>query len=460
MAPVPARVQLPAGFAALSFAALSNREPLRGVGAQFDTDLFTPLGQPELATEAQLNTLRNRIRALKLGHSRIFVRALAIEPGPKGRAEREALMKTVRLAAETGVDNVNLTWWQGPYPAAERKRKMVGFAEIVSEARAQAPCVTHVTIQNEPNNQDLGHTGIPKEAMKVYRQLYMLYDEAARGMPDPVGQFPSLRKAVHVVAGDLIKLVRPNPKKADQDAWLEFIHTRMSDLVDGYSVHIYWKQGDYKGMNRRLDGLDAIRDRLDISKPLYITEYGVKGTKGLKPGTVNGTNVEETVVAAFEHAWFNALVLQKGYVGLAKWALYRTDGPKRPFGGWGMIAGPAKGCKPLPTYAATRLFTHSVPASWKPAGLIEGRDLLTSLFVSSAGDDHTVIALNRLDHQRQRVKFDNLRSNTQYICAVWNVANDGRLHAPTTVASDGDGLATVDIPPHGMIALSTRAIEV
>jgi hypothetical protein len=33
-------------------------------------------------------------------------------------------MKTVALAQQAGA-NVNLTWWEGPYPAEEQKRRMV-----------------------------------------------------------------------------------------------------------------------------------------------------------------------------------------------------------------------------------------------------------------------------------------------------------------------------------------------
>jgi hypothetical protein len=48
--------------------------PLWGIGAQFDTDLFTEHGQPEGLAPEQLAELEAVLKRLRPGHSRIFVR--------------------------------------------------------------------------------------------------------------------------------------------------------------------------------------------------------------------------------------------------------------------------------------------------------------------------------------------------------------------------------------------------
>ena len=85
--------------------------PLRGYGAQFNTNLFTTAGESTPLSHAELEALVATVQTLKPGHSRIFVRPDAREPGK----ERTALMSTIELADRAGA-NINLTWWKGPFP--------------------------------------------------------------------------------------------------------------------------------------------------------------------------------------------------------------------------------------------------------------------------------------------------------------------------------------------------------
>ena len=47
--------------------------PFEGVGAQFNVNMFTHDGQPQLLTQPQHDALRTAIQNLKPGHSRVFL---------------------------------------------------------------------------------------------------------------------------------------------------------------------------------------------------------------------------------------------------------------------------------------------------------------------------------------------------------------------------------------------------
>jgi hypothetical protein len=149
--------------------------PLRGVGAQFNTNIFTKDGESTPLGDDEREALLATIKDVKPGHSRIFVRPAARDAGE----EREALMSTIRLANEAGA-NVNLTWWKGPFPhepqqghLQKRKKLMDDFAGIIAEARAILPAnMTFVTIMNEVNSYDIAKALQPQKSMELYDALY------------------------------------------------------------------------------------------------------------------------------------------------------------------------------------------------------------------------------------------------------------------------------------------------
>jgi hypothetical protein len=222
--------------------------PFDGFGAQFNTNLFTDAGQPQSLSAAQHGQLSDAVANLKPGHSRIFlVRGVhaAVPPASKQGKELAALMKTIELADAAGA-NVNLTYWgQGPYaneaklraldwpnptvkkwpqpgkqkwPAAltdgtivAPAQSMARFAGIVEKARdAGFGCITHLTIQNEVNGSstDIAKQRNPNLSMRLYELLYRQLDSALKAIPDPHNPGRSLRAAVQIVAGDLVKASR------------------------------------------------------------------------------------------------------------------------------------------------------------------------------------------------------------------------------------------------------------
>ena len=88
----------------------------------------------------------------------------------------------------------------------------------------------------------------------------------------------------------------------------------MGDLLDAWSVHVYWDFWDARKIDRRLQAevrsiFAAIPARR--RRPLFVTEFGVRGLPTFEgettfqPGLApDGTPMTQTNVAAFQHAWF------------------------------------------------------------------------------------------------------------------------------------------------------------
>jgi hypothetical protein len=444
---------------------------LAGYGAQFFTQLFGEAGHPQGVSPAHLADIESKLGKLRPGHSRIAVRHAATTSSPAGQLERRALMATIGLAQRAGA-NVNLTWWHGPYfrrPSNPTEEGFLGkdfmqrFASVVEEARANGlDCVTHLTVQNEVNSHDIGKRRNPAVSMQLYNRLYRLLDEELRSRADPKNPGKTLRDSVDLVGGDLVRGGPHGIQGSDQKHWLKFMQEKMADVLDGYSIHVYWTNGDFED---RLEGrLQRLLDQVGefgITKPLYVTEYGVRGADGtakarlFDPGSLNGENIEDSPQAAFQHAWFNAFAPQHGIVGLAKWACYRVDGPKRrPERDWGLLCGAAKEFSQSPTYRVTLLFNRLTSPGWRAAGFGRGSDTLVSVFAGPAGEQ-SAVALNR-GGDPVTIEIDSLKPNGSYFAAVWNRDGQGLISNLPRLAAAGTGLMKVNVPPSGLVALSTR----
>ena len=69
-------------------------------------------------------------------------------------------------------------------------------------------------------------------------------------------------------------------------------------------------------------------DPADARKPVYITEFGVRGIRNLPGSPIqpgyweDGTQMARTNIAAFQQLWFNLASAQLGYTGTVKWDAY------------------------------------------------------------------------------------------------------------------------------------------
>jgi hypothetical protein len=325
--------------------------------------------------------------------------------------------------------------------------------------------VGNVTIQNEVNagSVDIAKQGDQFISMRFYELLYRFLDTALRELDDPLVSGQTMRDALRFVAGDLVE--RGN---STQDVWLRYLHRNMEvprpqfpSVLDGYSIHVYWEptggaQGFPAKPERRLANLERTARSLGLAAPIYVAEYGVRQVRArIKPGRIGGIRIDESPLAAFQHGWFNAIAAQRGCIGLSKWVLYRTDGAAG-FGEWGMIGPPAGGFARFPAYRVTRLFSHFVPRGWLANGLSRiSTAVIASRFAAADGSDQSVIVLNNATPGR-RLKVQGLRENQDYFVVAWNRDGHGSLASLPPLQSDATGAATVQLPAHGIVALSTR----
>jgi hypothetical protein len=484
-----------------------TRQPLQGFGAQLNTNLFITsggnAGEPRLLTRGQLGTLQAAIDNLQPGFSRILVRRGLRADTAAGRSAPEfvALLRTIELAQHAGAE-LNLTFWgQGPYADERRLRAlrwpnrsfrdwpdpnrrkwppeltdprgitqprvlMERFAGVLHEIRRGGfDCVTSVTVQNEVNGAgvDIAKQGDQYLSMRFYELLYRFLDTALRQLDDPLASGQTMRDALKFVAGDLVE--RGN---STQDVWLRYLHRNMEvprpqfpSVLDGYSIHVYWEpgagaQGFPAKPERRLTNLERTARSLGLAAPMYVAEYGVRRVRARpEPGRIGGVRIEESPLAAFQHAWFNAIAPQRGCVGFSKWVLYRTN-RAAGFGEWGMIGPPAGGFTRFPVYRVTRLFSHFVPRGWLAIGLSRiASGAIASRFAAPDRSEESVLVLNNAARARQ-IKVQGLRESRDYFVVAWNRDGLGSLATLPTLRSDATGAATVQLPAQGIVALSTR----
>ena len=107
-------------------------------------------------------------------------------------------------------------------------------------------------------------------------------------------------------------------------------------------------------------------------KPLYVTEFGVRGIQNIpgkpaiQPGYwQDGTPLSRTNIAAFQHLWFDIAPAQLGYSGAVKWDAYwgrYTPGYRETYN----LIGPAEEGWPLfPAYHALKLLFQTTERGWQ-----------------------------------------------------------------------------------------------
>ena len=127
----------------------------------------------------------------------------------------------------------------------------------------------------------------------------------------------------------------------------------MGDLLDAWSVHVYWDFWEPDKIDERL--LREVRTIFGAipdaqRRPLYITEFGVRGLEGFEgepsfePGFwPDGTPMSATNTAAFQQAWFNIRSAQLGYCGHGEVGRLPREVRRRDAGSLGARAGRTAG---------------------------------------------------------------------------------------------------------------------
>lgn len=433
---------------------------LVGFGGQMNHSLYSKLGESVGITDRNRWGLERKLKDLAPQHVRVFLDQAWLDQARGSKRDCDALDSFARIAAlarDAGA-TVNVTYWKGGgYP--EPRRQMLDFAGVLGAlvtGGGDSPLVTrcgwkralggtwYATIQNEPNGDESRAVNIEGPRPGLYAELHRALHEGlqARGV----------RRRVKLIGGDLVA--------RRQREWLSYMGRAMADVLDGYSVHIYWEFWDRDKPLKRLVDVKKLVDSLPKAarKPLFITEYGVRGRghDGPDPGRYEGGRpVRQAPEVALQEAAFALLAAQLGYVAALKWDLYvgrYNPGDKVML--FGAIGSAGNEYRTHPFYRALRLLTHSVPGGWravKAAPAWGG----TWLAAFRGGAEAAAVLVNEKPCRR-RARVAGLPRRRPLFFLDWNADGEGRLRARAP-ANGADGSVEVLLEPMTVSVLSTRA---
>ena len=458
------------------------------VGVQFNQNLFAEelvnaSGKTIPGTrvpEQSLPDLRQRLTVLKPQFVRMFFSPHQDAGSPSTPGTRESFIKTAELAQAVGA-TINITVQSvATYIGSEESREkgMNEFAAVLDELVNSHGIgnLRWVTLENEPNTPGSAHINPP-----VLNQMYRYLDGELvnRG----------LRSQIRFMAGDLIQGKDPNHDHPDtakplpasfdgldsdwsgytnQGYWVTWMEHNMADIVDAYSIHIYWNvYSDISAPPKFQQRLETIAG---VGKPFYVTEFGVRGnrpTGSTAPGILrDGTPVEKSNQAAFQHAWFQIAAAQLNCAGTAKWDGYYAvyDATPQAYYAIGAPVDDRWACYPM--YDLLWMLTNTIDPSWQPrsvpgvqpawAAVAEFRGRPTDLTI--VGLDTRGATTNEASEEQSTFTLPaGLPTGTQLDLFVWNDEGDGRVAHHASVPVDEHGEVTISIRQQGVFALTTTS---
>jgi hypothetical protein len=417
-----------------------------GYGGQFNHHVYSALSRAAGVNDTNVADMEQKMRALHPQFSRIFFTPQAFGDPDK----MQSFVRTVVFAQSTGT-TINITWQGGTLSVASGTVQK--FANVLLDL-VRNRGVTNLrwlTLQNEPNRTRM----TMQQYETQYREL------------DPYIQ--SIRGQVRYMGGDLVR--GPDVGAPNQAAWFQYLATRMSDLLDAYSIHVFWDYWDTQKIVDRLKEVRAIVNTLPQQgrKPIYVTEYGVRGMRvfngapQVDPGVwQDGSAIGQTNVSAFQQAWFDVLAADLGYVATSKWDSYfgRYDNGTQAYY---FIGEPQNGWPLYPLYNFVQLLTTTVKRDWKVVAVdsVPATSRLLAAYLGNNGQQ-TIVGLDTLGAQLNTVSptpvsyiIAGLPPSKTLQLAVWNEAGNGLVGPARPVVTDAAGVATITVPQHGVFVLTT-----
>ena len=417
-----------------------------GYGGQFNHHVYSALSRGVGVNDTNVVDMEQKMRALHPQFSRIFFTPQAFTDPDK----MQSFVRTVLFAQSTGT-TINITWQGGTLSVAAGTVQK--FANVLLDL-VRNRGVTNLrwlTLQNEPNRTRM----TMQQYETQYREL------------DPYIQ--SIRGQVRYMGGDLVR--GPDGLPANQAAWLQYMATRMSDLLDAYSIHVFWDYWDTPKIVSRLKEVRAIVNKLPAQgrKPLYVTEYGVRGQRVFNGATQvdpgvwqDGTAIGQTNVSAFQQAWFDLLAADLGYVATSKWDSYfgRYDNGSQAYY---FIGDPQNGWPLYPLYNLVQLLTTTVKREWSVARIdsVPATSRLLSAYLGKNGQqtivglDTSGAQLNTVSPTQVSYSIAGLPPSKTLQLAVWNEAGDGLVGPVRPVGTDTFGVVNITVPQQGVFVLTT-----
>ena len=417
---------------------------LAGYGVQFNQNVYAAISRNAGVTDGNVVDMEQKITALGPQLARLFFHPNAL----KDPDLMQSFVRSVQLAQRAGA-TINVTW-QGGTLSDEAMTSFGGvLANLVKNGVSR---LRWVTVQNEVNSTRI--------TMDQYEHAYRVLNTALTAA--------GVREQVRFMGGDLVG--SKSPLGQTQADWFNFLATRMADLLDAYSVHAYWNYWDTPRLVTRLQDVKAIWNALPAAgrKPLYVTEYGVRGRRTLNgtpypdPGVWDdATPIEQTEVNAFQHAWFDVLAARLGYAGTIKWDGYfgRYD---KGIQDYSSIGPPQQGWPLRPIYSLLRLFIGTTQPGWRVVSVdgTSGTKLLAG-YAGPAGQqtviglDTSGASLNAVSPTQVSYQIGGLPPSATVQLVVWNQDGSGVLSAAVPVQTDAAGIAAVTVPQQAVFALTT-----
>jgi hypothetical protein len=433
--------------------------PVGGYGAQMNQNVYAPITGAPLGAFADLES---KVIAQQPTLVRVFFNDVQARTLP---GALDSFYKTLQLAQRAGA-TINVTLQSTA--DLTLSLAVTRFANALNTAVKTygVSNLRWVTIQNEPNSTKI--TAAQLEAW--YRAL----DTKLRAL--------GLRDQIRFMGLDLVA--------TNQEAWFDYAANNMSDLLDAYSIHVFWDYWDTAKLEQRLREVHDIIANMPPAarKPVYAMEYGVRGIRTIgttsfgDPGVWDATQqipVTQTNVNAFQQGWFDVLAAQLGFAGTVKWDSYygKYDNGSQAYymlGQWddNMI------WRVNPVYGVVRLFTQVTCPGWNVTSVEQDSMLDTRLAASYAQDsmldtrlaasyagpsgELTVVGLDRAGGQLNSFSstlvacaIGGLPPSTTFRLVEWNRDGDGQTAEAGTVVTDDLGVARIDLPLQAIFALTT-----
>lgn len=431
-----------------------------GFGAQYNNNLYTTLSSDvDGVTPQNVITLEDKVKKLGCQHVRIFFDCKSWVGYPKYNAEfMPSFIKTVQLAQASGA-TVNLTYWHGAYDDKydesgewPMSRQMSDFANVIEHLIVDLGlnAVQYITIQNEVNT-----TSCTRENyVAAYRKL------------DEVLKAKGIRNRVKLIPGDL--LVDELKDEQSVNNWIPYMASTINDIVDGYSVHLYWS---YEMIDEALTRMKFACNTVSAlppnqQKPIFVTEYSPTAdwrnqAGAFAPGFINGTTtrLDFTSDYGLPHAWMQVWALNYKYVGFVKWDCYKAkyDNGTQYFSEIGIAS---DGYPIRPSYYMTWLFTHTCKPGWNVLETKQGNNVnkVVAVLKDAKGQDMTLYSVNRSSGMYPFV-IAGLPANQNFHFVVWNNDHLGKIEKLSDVKTDENGVLKLTIQGQSVVAVTTLEID-
>ena len=411
-------------------------------------------------TPQNVINLEGKVKILGSQHVRIFFDCKSWVDYPKYDIEfMPSFIKTVQLAQASGA-SVNLTYWHGAYDDLYEESgvwpmslQMTDFANVIEHLIVDLglTAVQYITIQNEVNTISC----TKENYVSAYRKL------------DEVLKARGIRNKVKLIAGDLLV----DELKDDQSVtnWITYFAANMNDIVDGYSVHLYWDYGIIDDavtiMKFAFNTVSALPP--NQQKPIFVMEYSPTAdwrnqAGAFAPGFLTGTTtrLDLTNDYALIHAWFQVLALNYKYVGFSKWDCYKAkyDNGTQYFSEIGIAN---EGYPIRSSYYMTWLFTHTCQPGWSVVETKQGNNINKAVAVmrEKTGQNMTLYAVNKSSGMFPFV-IDGLPAKKNFHVVVWNKDQKGKIEKLSDVSTDETGVLKLTLQTQSVVAITTLDVDI